>query len=134
MLLPSAADLVRAFVKDLGNLFEGESLDAGSSTIQLTLQCAAGASAIWTADRDYVLLAVQSCSNLVSWVLSFSGITSSLYFSATPKSSIGDVLAAMSISTSTVFPQRTKIREGRTLRLFNGSASVLCLLLTLEVP
>jgi len=58
LLLPSAADLVRAFVKDLANVFDLQVGEA-APTIQRTLWCASGTATL-TADRDYAILGVTS--------------------------------------------------------------------------
>ena len=132
MMLPSAADLVRAFVKDLANVFEGETFGAAAESVQVTLSAGAGALAAWTADRDYVLTNVISLTNVVSWVLSFDGVTVTNYFNNVSGVFIGNVLAANAQATGN-FPQRTPIPKGRVLRYFNGGASQSKVLLTLEV-
>jgi hypothetical protein len=102
MQLPSAADLVRAFVADLGNV-----LDTGSAqerqTIQKTLW--SSGSATITADRDCFIVGVKALTTL-AWCLSLTNVTPAQVSSANGQ--IYDVIAA--VSATTWVPEMISIR------------------------
>jgi len=72
MQLPNAADLVRAFVADLGNVLDVP-FPGSKPTVQKTLW-GTGAATI-TADRDYTIIALHPLGALITWVLATTNVT-----------------------------------------------------------
>jgi len=72
MQLPSATDLVRAFVTDLGNVLD-VNFAGDRPTVQKSLWCGSSTATL-TADRDYVIVAVAPLT-VGAWVLAATPTT-----------------------------------------------------------
>jgi hypothetical protein len=122
MLLPSAADLVRAFVKDLGNVLDsGAPADVAETTLLLTT--GAGVARKWTADRDYFVTGWSSATAGASYaVISLSGLNATDVFTA--RTEVGSVWGCLNTAlVNNVMNRRLFLGKGTVLTVFNGAAS-----------
>ena len=134
MLLPSAADLVRAFIRDLGNVFDSaEGGGGGRRTRTLFYVSGAGAATFsWTADQDYFFVGCDSNTG-AQVQLSTSG--KALIPLATKAAfDQGDVLYLTTTTTASPKPpHRDFIPVGTVLTVVIGAASSICSVV-LEYP
>jgi hypothetical protein len=121
MQLPTAADLVRAFVKDLGAVFDFGGTAVATRCIHFfTLS---GATTSWVADRDCVCVGAMVLGSGNSWSFGFDKVnpaavgTTGIYFSK--------ILASPLLTnlTPVITGLGIPVPLGSTLYLVNGSAS-----------
>jgi len=127
MQLPTAADLVRAFIADLSNVLDVGAFGGGKPTVHKTLWCTGSASI--TPDRDYTIVGVKALQ-IGLWCLSVTGETAASIGLA--NGTIRDVVAAVTTTTwlPETIPMRWVWRAGQKLIL--TSSAGIGILLVLE--
>jgi hypothetical protein len=133
LILPSSAELVRAFVKDLGNVLDVSIGGGAEETIPLYLYVAGTSTVTWTPDVDYfvVNLAIDGASS-TNMVVSVDNST----YAQNHQVGIlkkGAILASFSANVSQTFPQRTRIHAGQKISINNSSATACALVIYMVV-
>jgi hypothetical protein len=129
MQLPTATDLVRAFVKDLGNVFDGVSSDA-PVTIPLYLYVVGTTTVVWICDADYFVLncIIDGPAGINTTVAIDNSTYASNHQTGVVKK--GAVLATFAGLPQT-FPQKTPISTGQRVSINNASAQAAAVILML---
>lgn len=131
MQLPSAADLVRAFVKDLGNVFENV-FDQDTPTITVYIYSTGGASTLWVSDADYILTNVTCDGGTgINIVVTFDNSTYAANH-ATGVAKKGAILATFSSNAGQNHLQTTPVQSGQKIYVNNASASNAAVMLFLK--
>jgi hypothetical protein len=130
LLLPSSADLVRAFVQDLSNVLN-VSVGGAEETIPLYLYVSGTTTVTWTPDVDYFVVGIQvdgaSSTNLTVTVDN-STYAQNHQVGIVKK---GAVLATFSANVGAAFTQRTRIHAGQKVSVNNSSATACALIIYL---
>lgn len=116
--------MVRAFIKDLGNVFDQGVPAADPAELAILFTIATGVSRSWTADRDYFVTGWQASTAGASFcVISIAGTNVNSVFN-TPQTTIGQVWACISTAVPAFMEKRRLfLGKGTLLTVFNGAAS-----------
>lgn len=121
MILPSAADIVAAFVRDLGNVI---ALSQGATPPQRVIYLAVGTgvSNSWLLDADYEFTAAIIDGQSASWAIELDSTNTSAIQGSAPKTYLDQVLATGTSTPRFINGLKIPMKRGQRIYCFNGSA------------
>jgi len=129
ILLPSAADLTRAFVADLGNVLQG---DTQPPQFTLLFWTGTGGQVTWTAPFDLVIVGVTNVSGSTSLCLGTDSSSYTANFAAAGNLKLGSVIFLGGTSQQVFTPTRFPIPHLQKIWFTNNGASNGSLLMFFE--
>ena len=124
MLLPTAADLVHAFVKDLANVFD-QSVSGVGDPVGTWLLLVHSTTISWEAPRDYHIRAVVGVDTAGQWVLSYDGRSRTVLLTS-PRVEFGTVIAwycPNTVDTGARNPMNVFLKKGQIIRMTTTAAA-----------